>query len=135
MKLKRQAEAGMAELDAVRSAIEAKVSAGLLSQVEGEQQLLATSPTGSVRFRPSPRGSTPRPGRPGQLLRRSPRPRALSDAVRDLGLTVEGARVSFSPEFGKAALDAGRDALTEFFDTGVTGATRSRTRSGTWRWR
>ena len=34
---------------------------------------------------------------------------------------MEGARASLAA-FGKTALDAGRDALTEFFDTGITGA-------------
>ena len=47
--------------------------------------------------------------------------RGFTEAVRDLGFAVEGARASFAA-FGKTALDSGRDALTEFFDTGITGA-------------
>jgi hypothetical protein len=118
--IKRQAEATLADLDAARSEIEARVSAGLLSQVEGEQQILAIENERLVILQSlateleQAAWATGDPERIAQA-------RGFTEAVRDLGFAVEGARVSFAA-FGKTALDSGRDALTEFFDTGITGA-------------
>jgi hypothetical protein len=118
--IKRQAEATLADLDAARSEIEARVSAGLLSQVEGEQQILAIESERLVILQSlateleQAAWATGDPERIAQA-------RGFTEAVRDLGFAVEGARVSFAA-FGKTALDSGRDALTEFFDTGITGA-------------
>ncbi len=118
--IKRQAEATLADLDAARSEIEARVSAGLLSQVEGEQQILAIENERLVALQSlateleQAAWATGDPERIAQA-------RSFTEAVRDLGFAVEGARVSFAA-FGKTALDSGRDALTEFFDTGITGA-------------
>jgi Lambda phage tail tape-measure protein (Tape_meas_lam_C) len=118
--IKRQAEAALADLDAARSEIEARVSAGLLSQVEGEQQILAIETERLVQLQSLATAleqaawATGDPERIAQA-------RGFTEAVRDLGFAVEGARVSFAA-FGKTALDSGRDALTEFFDTGITGA-------------
>ena len=117
---KRQAEAALADLDATRSEIEARVSAGLLSQVEGEQQILAIEAERLVALQDLATAleqaawATGDPERIAQA-------QGFTAAVRDLGFAVEGARVSFAA-FGKTALDSGRDALTEFFDTGITGA-------------
>ncbi len=117
---KRQAEAALADLDATRSEIEARVSAGLLSQVEGEQQILAIEAERLVVLQSLATGleqaawATGDPERIAQA-------QGFTAAVRDLGFAVEGARASFAA-FGKTALDSGRDALTEFFDTGITGA-------------
>ncbi len=117
---KRQAEAAMADLDATRSEIEARVSAGLLSQVEGEQQILAIEAERLVALGSLATAleqaawATGDPERIAQA-------QGFTAAVRDLGYAVEGARVSFVA-FGQTALDSGRDALTDFFDTGVTGA-------------
>lgn len=117
---KRQAEAALADMEATRSEIEARVSAGLLSQVEGEQQILAIEAERLIALQnlatalEQAAWATGDPERIAQA-------RSFSEAVRDLGFAVEGARVSFAA-FGKTALDSGRDALTEFFDTGVTGA-------------
>ncbi len=117
---KRQAEAALADLDATRSEIEARVSAGLLSQVEGEQQILAIESERLALLQSlaialeQTAWATGDPERIAQA-------RGFTEAVRDLGFAVEGARVSFAA-FGKTALDSGRDALTDFFDTGVTGA-------------
>ncbi len=117
---KRQAEAALADLDATRSEIEARVSAGLLAQVEGEQQILAIESERLALLQSlaialeQAAWATGNPERIAQA-------RGFTEAVRDLGFAVEGARVSFAA-FGKTALDSGRDALTEFFDTGVTGA-------------
>ncbi|MBU0743254.1 hypothetical protein KJ554_13010 [bacterium] len=118
--IKRQAEATLADLDAARSEIEARVSAGLLSQVEGEQQILAIEAERLAALQnlaaalEQAAWATGDPERIAQA-------RGFSEAIRDLGFAVEGARVSFAA-FGKTALDSGRDALTEFFDTGITGA-------------
>ena len=117
---KRQAEAALADLDATRSEIEARVSAGMLSQVEGEQQILAIEAERLVALQnlatalEQTAWATGDPERIAQA-------QGFTAAVRDLGYAVEGARVSFA-DFGKTALDSGRDALTEFFDTGITGA-------------
>ena len=117
---KRQAEAALADLDATRSEIEARVSAGLLSQVEGEQQILAIEAERLVALQSLATAleqaawATGDPERIAQA-------QGFTAAVRDLGYAVEGARVSFVA-FGKTALDSGRDALTEFFDTGIAGA-------------
>jgi len=118
--IKRQAEAALADLDATRAEIEARVSAGLLSQVEGEQQILAIESERLTLLQSLATAleqaawATGDPERIAQA-------RGFTEAVRDLGYAVEGARVSFAA-FGKTALDSGRDALTEFFDTGITGA-------------
>ncbi len=117
---KRQAEAALADLDATRSEIEARVSAGLLSQVEGEQQILAIESERLIALQnlatalEQAAWATGDPERIAQA-------QGFTAAVRDLGYAVDGARVSFAA-FGKTALDSGRDALTEFFDTGITGA-------------
>ncbi len=117
---KRQAEAALADLGATRSEIDARVSAGLLSQVEGEQQILAIESERLVALQGLAAGleqaalATGDPERIAQA-------QGFTAAVRDLGYAVDGARESFAA-FGKTALDSGRDALTEFFDTGVTGA-------------
>jgi hypothetical protein len=117
---KRQAEAALADLDATRSEIEARVSAGLLSQVEGEQQILAIESERLVALQnlavalEQAAWATGDPERIAQA-------QGFTAAVRDLGYAVDGARASFAA-FGKTALDSGRDALTEFFDTGITGA-------------
>jgi hypothetical protein len=118
--IKRQAEAVLADLDATRAEIEARVSAGLLSQVEGEQQILAIESERLTLLQSLATAleqaawATGDPERIAQA-------REFTEAVRDLGYAVEGARASFAA-FGKTALDSGRDALTEFFDTGITGA-------------
>ncbi|HPD72832.1 MAG TPA: phage tail tape measure C-terminal domain-containing protein [Candidatus Krumholzibacteria bacterium] len=117
---KRQADAALADLDATRAEIEARVSAGLLSQVEGEQQILAIEAERLVALQSLATAleqaawGTGDPERIAQA-------QGFTAAVRDLGHAVEGARVSFVA-FGRTALDSGRDALTEFFDTGITGA-------------
>lgn len=117
---KRQAEAALGELDAARAKIEARVSAGLLSQVEGEQQLL-----GLEEERLAALQALAAALEQAALVSGDPEKIAqaqeYSAAIRDLGFAVEGARVSFAA-FGKTAIDSGRDALTEFFDTGITGA-------------
>jgi hypothetical protein len=117
---KRQADAALADLSASRSEIEARVSAGLLSQVEGEQQILAIESERLIALQSLATAleqaawATGDPERIAQA-------QGFTAAVRDLGYAVDGARVSFAA-FGKTALDSGRDALTEFFDTGITGA-------------
>jgi hypothetical protein len=117
---KHQAEAALADLDATRAEIEARVSAGLLSQVEGEQQILPIEAERLVALQSLATAleqaawATGDPERIAQA-------QGFTAAVRDLGYAVEGARASFVA-FGKTALDSGRDALTEFFDTGITGA-------------
>ncbi|MBE0564944.1 MAG: hypothetical protein IH621_03235 [Krumholzibacteria bacterium] len=118
--IKRQAEAALADLDATRSEIEARVSAGLLSQVEGEQQILdieAERLTALQALAEALEQTAWATGDPEKIAQA----RGFTEAVRDLGFAVEGARASFAA-FGKTALDSGRDALTEFFDTGITGA-------------
>ncbi|MFH1680357.1 MAG: phage tail tape measure C-terminal domain-containing protein, partial [Candidatus Eisenbacteria bacterium] len=117
---KRQAEAALADLDAARSEIEARVSAGLLSQVEGEQQLLAIEEDRLAALQALAVGleaAARATGDPEKIAQAQ----SYSAAIRDLGFAVEGARASFA-SFGRTALDASRDALTEFFDTGITGA-------------
>ncbi|MFH1841847.1 MAG: hypothetical protein ABIF77_01455 [bacterium] len=115
-----QGAVALADLDAARSEIEARVSAGLLSQVEGEQQILeieAERLTALLALAEALEQTAWATGDPEKIAQA----RGFSEAVRDLGFAVEGARVSFAA-FGKTALDSGRDALTEFFDTGITGA-------------
>ncbi len=118
--MKRQAEAALADLDAARSEIEARVSAGLLSQVEGEQQLLAIEEERLAALQAlaaALEAAARATGDPEKIAQAE----SYAAAVRDLGFAVEGARASLAA-FGKTALDAGRDALTEFFDTGISGA-------------
>jgi len=118
--IKRQAEAALADLDATRSEIEARVSAGLLSQVEGEQQILdieAERLTALQALAEALEQTAWATGDPERIAQA----RGFTEAVRDLGFAVEGARASFAA-FGKTALDSARDALTEFFDPGITGA-------------
>ncbi len=118
--VQRQAQAALADMDATLSEIEARVSAGLLSQVEGEQQIQAIeeqrlASLGSLaEALEQAAWATGDPERIAQA-------REFTASIRDLGFAVEGARASFAA-FGKTALDSGRDALTEFFDTGITGA-------------
>jgi len=117
---KRQAEGALSELDAARAEIEARISAGLLSQVQGEQQLLAIEEERLAALERLAQGleaaarATGDPEKIAQAV-------AFSDAVHNLGLSIEGARGSLET-FAAVALDAGRDALAEFFDTGVTGS-------------
>lgn len=118
--VKRQAEAALSDLDAARAEIEARVSVGLLSQVEGEQQLLGLEEKRLAALQALAAAleqAALATGDPEKIAQA----KEYSAAIRDLGFTVEGARVSFAA-FGNTALDAGRDALTEFFDTGITGA-------------
>lgn len=118
--IKREAEAALADLDATRSEIEARVAAGLMSQVEGEQQLLAIETERMEMLQElavaleHAAWATGDPERIAQA-------RAYSEAIRDLGYAVEGARISFAT-FATTAVDSSRNALAEFFDTGITGA-------------
>ncbi len=118
--VQRQAQAALADMDATLSEIEARVSAGLLSQVEGEQQIqaieeerLATLQTLAEALEQAAWAT----GDPQRIAEA----REFTAAIRDLGFAVEGAQASFVT-FGKTALDSSRDALTEFFDNGITGA-------------
>jgi len=118
--MKRQAEEAFAELDAARGEIEARVSAGLLSQVEGEQQLLAIEEERLAALQALAAAleqAALATGDPEKIAQAQ----AYAASVRDLRFAVEGARDSLAA-FGRTALDAGREALTEFFDTGITGA-------------
>jgi len=118
--VKRQAEEALSSLDAARGEIEARVSAGLLSQVEGEQQLLAIEEERLAALQAlavALEQAALATGDPEKIAQAQ----SYVASIRDLGFAVEGARASFAA-FGKTALDAGREALTEFFDTGITGA-------------
>jgi hypothetical protein len=118
--VKRQAEAVLSDLDDARGEIEARVSAGLLSQVEGEQQLLALEQdrlAALEELAAALERAALATGDP-ELIAQA---KAYAAAIRDQGVAVAGAKTSFD-SFKNTAIDAGRDALTEFFDTGIAGA-------------
>ena len=118
--VKRQAEAALSDLDDARGEIEARVSAGLLSQVEGEQQLLALEQdrlAALEELAAALERAALATGDPEKIAQAQ----EYSAAIRDLGFSVAGAKTSFD-SFKNTAIDAGRDALAEFFDTGITGA-------------
>jgi len=117
---KRQANAALGELDAARAEIESKVAAGLLSQFEGEQQLLAIEENRLDLLRDLAEGleeAALATGDPEKIAQAQ----AFAEAIRDIGFSVEASKVSFQ-SFKAAAIDAGVDALANFFDTGITGA-------------
>lgn len=117
---KQQAEAALGSLDAIRSEIDAKVAAGLLSQFEAEQQLLALEEKrlaglqGLAQELINVASATGDPEKIAQAYE-------FARAVGEIGLAIDASKISFRA-FATTAVDAGHDALVEFFDTGITGA-------------
>jgi len=117
---KRQADDALASLDAARAEIDAKVAAGLLSQFEGEQRLLMIEEDRLDLLQGLAEGleeAALATGDPEKIAQAQ----AFAEAIRDIGFSVEASKVSFQ-NFKAAAIDAGIDALANFFDTGITGA-------------
>jgi hypothetical protein len=117
---KRQAEAAMADMDATVGEINSRMSDGLLSQLEGETQIqaieqerLATLEQLALALEQAA-WATGDPERIAQA-------REFAASIQDLGLAVEATHSSFTT-LANTALDSSTDALTEFFDQGITGA-------------
>jgi hypothetical protein len=114
------AENVLAELAAQRSAIEDQVRAGLLSQLEGEAQILEiererieTLRTLAAALEQAARAT----GDPEKIEAA----RQFAASINQIEYSIESAGLSFA-EFKATAVDAGTSALTEFFDTGIEGA-------------
>jgi hypothetical protein len=114
---KQEADAAIASLDLAIADIDRKVAAGMMAQFEGEQRILAIESERLdvlQRLAEGLRLAAIATGDPEKIAQAED----FAQAVADVGVAVEGSKISFQ-QFKATALDAGTDALADFFDTGI----------------
>jgi hypothetical protein len=117
---KRQAEAALSALDAARSEIQARVSAGLLSQVQGEQQILDIEKDRLIILQElagALEAAAAATGDPEKIAQAQ----SFSASIRELALGVTASEDAWA-RFRTTALDSATSALATFFDTGISGS-------------
>jgi hypothetical protein len=103
-----------------RADIEARVASGLLSQLEGESQLIELEAGRLEVLQALAAGleeAAQATGDPDKIAQAQ----EFAGAIAQIGYSVEAARTTFG-DFARTALDAATDSLANFFDTGITGA-------------
>lgn len=116
----QQAEGAMADLDAQRSVIQDRVAFGMISQLEGEQHLLALEWERLVvlqQLAAALEAAAEATGDPAKIAQAQ----EYAAAVRQLDGAIQSSSFSLD-QLRSTAIDSGRDALAEFFDTGISGA-------------
>ncbi len=115
-----QADAAMTDLGLARRRIEAQIDAGLVTQLEGERQLLALEQARVPVLQQAAlalMASAMATGDPEKIQQA----REFALSVEELGMAVQGAASSWT-YFRDALEQSGIDALTDFFADGITGA-------------
>jgi hypothetical protein len=118
--MKAQADQVMVDLDARIGDIQAKMAAGLLSQLEGESQIIALE-QGRIESLRELAGALEEAAQATGDPAKIAQAQEFAASVDGIAVAVEGAKTTFG-DFARTAIDAGTDALVNFFDSGIEGA-------------
>jgi hypothetical protein len=118
--VRSSAEAALDDLAAKRADIQVQADAGLISQFEAEQQILALE-TGRLKtlqdLATRLLAAAQAAGNPEAIAQA----KAFAAAVSDIGVAAQGA-TDFLSRLKSTAIDASYGALTDFFDNGLQSA-------------
>lgn len=117
---KTAAETALSDLGSEREKIRAQVDAGLMSAIQGENELLAIEQTRLETLRELAEAmlaAAEATGDPEKIAQA----REFSASIEEIGYNIQGSTDLFA-QFKTTALDSTTSALAEFFDTGISGS-------------